>query len=183
VVALTFSNSFLCRRKRNDVVLMTAFLPQALVGEFSRLELLLVTNIVVIVVNRQMQLSTDKSNGTLSSMQLDEKCSSRQSHLLHWALCDYYLESVQLPPLFGCPTATRKRPRRAIHIEQDAVKKNVEYAISTLQDLIEIKLSRLIELSTRLALAKLLIRFTQDWEQADENLRKVVGVHTICCFE
>ncbi|CAM0135103.1 unnamed protein product [Umbelopsis sp. WA50703] len=107
-------------------------------------------------------------------MQLDEKCSSRQSHLLHWALCDYYLESVQLPPLFGCPTATRKRPRRAIHIEQDAVKKNVEYAISTLQDLIEIKLSRLIELSTRLALAKLLIRFTQDWEQADENLRKVL---------
>lgn len=71
------------------------------------------------------------------------------------------------------------RPAESPLADQDMVKTNIKYAISTLQDLIELKISRLIELSTRIALAKLLIQFTQNWEEADDNLRKVVGIRTI----
>ncbi|KAG2186168.1 hypothetical protein INT43_002606 [Umbelopsis isabellina] len=112
-------------------------------------------------------------------MQIEEKCLGQQSHLLHWALCDFYLETVHLPPLFGCLNATTKRPAGTSLVDQEMVKTNVEYAISTLQDLVELKTSRLIELSTRIALAKLLIQFTQNWEQADENLRKVIKLRKI----
>ncbi|GAB5592381.1 hypothetical protein Unana1_07281 [Umbelopsis nana] len=95
------------------------------------------------------------------------------THTLHWALCDYYLESVGLSPVFYLRSNSRNH-QPASKVEKDEVHTNVQFAISTLQDLLVNETNLVVVLSTRLALAKLLIKYTTDWELADENLRMVL---------
>lgn len=95
------------------------------------------------------------------------------THTLHWALCDYYLESVGLSPVFYLRSNSRNH-QPSSKVEKDEVHTNVQFAISTLQDLLVNETNLVVVLSTRLALAKLLIKYTTDWESADENLRMVV---------
>jgi hypothetical protein len=98
------------------------------------------------------------------------------SHSLHWALCDFYLESVHLPPLFCLQTrSTQSAPTTNQNIVE--TQNNVQFAISTLQDLLTKNIKPKIELTTRLALAKLVIQYTEDWELADEHLRTVVSTY------
>ncbi|KAG2189495.1 hypothetical protein INT44_004637 [Umbelopsis vinacea] len=98
------------------------------------------------------------------------KATASDSHTLHWALCDFYLESSNLPPIFCQRSHTTQCTASSNSLETD---RNVQFAISTLQDLLTTDIKAKAELVTRLALTKLVIRYTKDWELADENLRMV----------
>lgn len=103
------------------------------------------------------------------------------SHSLHWALCDFYLESVDLPPLFCLRSKPGKRQPRS-KVETEERQANIKFAISTLQDLLINETTLVVELSTRLVLAKLLIKYTKDWQLADDNLRMVVSLSWKDCY-
>jgi hypothetical protein len=103
------------------------------------------------------------------------KVSASDSHSLHWALCDFYLESSNLPPIF-CQRRRTTKCTASSNTNSLETERNVQFAISTLQDLLTTDIKATAELVSRLALAKLVIQYTKDWELADENLRMVVSV-------
>lgn len=103
------------------------------------------------------------------------KAPASDSHTLHWALCDFYLESSNLPPIF-CQRSRTTQCTASSNSNSIERETNVRFAISTLQDLLTTDITPKVELVSRLALAKVVIQYTKDWELADEHLRMVVSV-------